>query len=82
MIESEVIVKYAEEIKFLKENCDVVPDFPKKGISFYDTMSLFRNPVAFTKIIDMFADYISQTGAEALVGLEARGIFIQLFIYF
>lgn len=35
--------------------------------------SLLRDPVALVKVIDLFSDYIATTGAEAIVGLEARG---------
>jgi adenine phosphoribosyltransferase len=40
-------------------------------------MSLFRNPVTFTKIIDMFSDYIATIGGvDVIVGLESRGFIL------
>ena len=32
-----------------------------------------RDPAALVKVVDIFSDYIATTGAEAIVGLEARG---------
>lgn len=39
-------------------------------------MSLFRKPEAFKRLIDIFTRHIANLGAEAIVGLEARGFIL------
>ena len=50
------------DIKYLEENLLKYPDFPKPGIVFRDTFSLFKNPVAFKKVVDIFSDHIATLG--------------------
>lgn len=49
-------------VKYLEENLLKYPDFPKPGIVFRDTFSLFRNPDTFKKVIDLFSDHIATLG--------------------
>jgi adenine phosphoribosyltransferase len=65
-----------EEIKYLVSNLAVIPDFPKPGIIFRDTLSLFSNPQTFQRVIDLFASHIKSLNVEAIVGLEARGFIL------
>jgi adenine phosphoribosyltransferase len=50
-----------------------VPNYPKKGIMFYDITSLLANPVAFNHIIDRMVEIYKDKGIEAVAGVEARG---------
>jgi adenine phosphoribosyltransferase len=50
-----------------------VPDFPKKGILFYDITTLLKNPAAFKESIDRLVKRYQNTGAEVVVGIESRG---------
>ena len=65
-----------EDIQFLISNLAVVQDFPKPGIIFRDTLSLFNNSVTFQKVIDLFANHIQSLNVDAIVGLEARGFIL------
>jgi len=50
-----------------------VPDFPKKGILFYDITTLLKNPVAFKESIDRLVNRYQNTGVEVVIGIESRG---------
>jgi adenine phosphoribosyltransferase len=50
-----------------------VPDFPKKGILFYDITTLLKNPAAFKESIDRLVNRYQNTGVEVVAGIESRG---------
>jgi adenine phosphoribosyltransferase len=50
-----------------------VPDFPQKGILFYDITTLLKNPVALRACIDQLSDHYQGSGIEVVVGMESRG---------
>lgn len=54
-----------------------VPDFPKKGILFYDITSIFTNPAAFKFCLDSFEKKyrpLAEAGKiTAVAGAESRG---------
>jgi adenine phosphoribosyltransferase len=50
-----------------------VPDFPKKGILFYDITSVLASPVAFKYCIDKMAEIYKDKNIEAVAAIEARG---------
>ncbi len=52
-----------------------VPDFPKKGILFYDITPLIAAPEVYKAAVDALADEVLKTGATAVVSPEARGFF-------
>src|SRR5450755_4564165 len=62
------------------ENCDElkklireVPDFPKKGILFYDITTLLKDKLGFARLIDaLSANYIGKE-IDLVLGMEARG---------
>jgi adenine phosphoribosyltransferase len=57
----------------LKKLIREVPDFPKKGILFYDITTLLRDKAGFATLIDLFAErYIGQH-IDLILGMEARG---------
>ncbi|MHB1927104.1 MAG: adenine phosphoribosyltransferase [Leptospirillum sp.] len=53
-----------------------VPDFPKKGILFYDLMPLFGEPTAFHALIDAMIEPYRDQGIRKVVGIEARGFIL------
>ena len=57
----------------LKKYIANVPNFPKKGIIFRDITPLLLNGEAFNYVIEKFAEFAKQTGANIIVGPEARG---------
>jgi adenine phosphoribosyltransferase len=50
-----------------------VPDFPKKGILFYDITSILINPTAFNHCIDCMIDIYRDKKIDAVAAIEARG---------
>ena len=51
----------------------VIPDFPKKGISFKDVTSLIENGETYAYVIDLLAQKAKELNAEYIVSPEARG---------
>lgn len=58
--------------KFIRQ----VPDFPRKGITFYDVTTLFENPVGFNLALSALEELIKPKNANRLVGVEARGFVV------
>ena len=50
-----------------------VPDFPKKGILFYDITSVLTAPEAFRFCIESMVDIYSEKNIDAVAAIEARG---------
>jgi adenine phosphoribosyltransferase len=60
----------------LKQHIRSVPDFPKKGILFYDITTLLREPEGFAVSIErLAAPYVGQ-GIDLVVGIESRGFIL------
>ena len=52
---------------------DVVPNFPKEGINFYDIQSLLGKPDIWHNVIDDLVARVIESEAEIVVGIESRG---------
>lgn len=50
-----------------------IPDFPKKGILFYDITPLLSNPNALQFSIQQMQTQIANDPPECIVGIESRG---------
>ncbi|HUE53556.1 MAG TPA: adenine phosphoribosyltransferase [Terriglobales bacterium] len=57
----------------LKKLMREVPDFPKKGILFYDITTLLRDKLGFATLIDALSEYYLQKEIDLVLGIEARG---------
>ncbi len=57
----------------LKKLIREVPDFPKKGILFYDITTLLKDKVGFATLIDALAEYYLTKEVDLVLGMEARG---------
>jgi len=57
----------------LKQMIREVPDFPKKGILFYDITTLLKEKTGFKKVIDALTDQIRPHKPDVVLGIEARG---------
>ena len=58
----------------LKSLIRTVPDFPKKGILFYDITTLLKDKGGFATLIDaLAAHYIGVREVDLVLGIEARG---------
>jgi len=59
-----------------------VPDFPKKGILYYDITSILAAPEAFKYCIDKMAEIYKEQKIDAIAAIEARGfLFAAAFAY-
>lgn len=50
-----------------------VPDFPKKGILYYDITSILAAPKAFSYCIEAMVDLYREKSIDAVAAIEARG---------
>lgn len=50
-----------------------VPDFPKKGILFYDITSVLGSPRAFGYCLDSMVKLYQGAGIDAVAAIESRG---------
>jgi len=57
----------------LKNMIREVPDFPKKGILFYDITTLLKDKAGFRRVIDTMTEQIRPLQPDAVLGIEARG---------
>ena len=61
-------------IEELIANIRTVPDYPMKGILFYDVTTLFKNPEALRTIVEMTYELYKDKGITKVVGVESRGL--------
>lgn len=60
----------------LIRNIRTVPDFPTKGILFYDVTTLFKNPESLAEISDRLYELYKDKGITKVVGIESRGFIL------
>lgn len=58
---------------FVKANLRAIPDFPVKGINFWDVDHLFNNPQALSQLSDSLYGQYKDKGITKVVALESRG---------
>lgn len=63
-------------IESLKSKLRTIPDFPKKGILFWDVTTIFQDPEALAELCDTIYDMYKDKGITKVVGLEARGFML------
>lgn len=63
-------------IEKLKASLRTVPDFPIKGILFWDVTTLFKDPDCLREVVDILYDYYKDKGITKVVGMETRGLVI------
>jgi adenine phosphoribosyltransferase len=68
-----VSVKVNATCEHLKQLIREVPDFPKKGILFYDITTLLKDKVAFATLIDALSEHYLGKDIDLVLGMEARG---------
>jgi adenine phosphoribosyltransferase len=59
-----------EHIKLLIRG---VPDFPKKGILFYDITTLLKDAKAFSEVLELMASRYRDQQIDIVLGVESRG---------
>lgn len=65
-----------DPMELLKSKIRHVPDFPKKGILFYDITTLLRDREGFRTAIDAMASPFSDKKIDMVVGIESRGFIL------
>ncbi len=64
------------KISELKKTIREIPDYPKKGILFYDITPLLQNPKAFQKVVDTIANRYIDKKFDSIVCIDSRGFII------
>ncbi len=57
----------------LLKHIDVVANFPKEGINFYDIQSLLKKPDIWQRVIDDLSTQVLNYKADIILGIESRG---------
>jgi adenine phosphoribosyltransferase len=61
------------EAEHLKKLIREIPDFPKKGILFYDITTLLKDKAGFATLIDKLSEHYIAQKIDLVLGMEARG---------
>ena len=57
----------------LKKLIREIPDFPKKGILFYDITTLLKDKLGLATLIDALSEHYLRHEVDLVLGMEARG---------
>jgi adenine phosphoribosyltransferase len=57
----------------LKQLIREIPDFPKKGILFYDITTLLKDKTGFATLVDRLSEHYLGQQIDLVLGMEARG---------
>ncbi len=60
----------------LVESIRTIPDYPKKGILFYDVTTLFKDPEALRLAADILYEMYKDKGITKVAGIESRGFIL------
>ncbi|HKV82859.1 MAG TPA: adenine phosphoribosyltransferase [Candidatus Sulfotelmatobacter sp.] len=61
------------EVDQLKSLIREVPDFPRKGILFYDITTLLKDKTGLAMLIDKLSEHYIAQDVDLVLGMEARG---------
>jgi adenine phosphoribosyltransferase len=64
------------DLELIKNTIRTIPDFPKPGIMFRDITTLFQNPQAMKKTIEILHKRYKDKKIDYVAGIEARGFII------
>lgn len=65
-----------KDLEILDSSIRRVPDFPKKGILFYDVTGIFINPEAFKICIDRMVSLYRNKKIDGIAAVEACGFLL------
>jgi len=60
----------------VKKKLRTVPDYPVKGILFWDVTTIFKDPDALKTVIDSIYEIYKDKGITKVVGIESRGFVV------
>ena len=63
----------AKHIEDLKRAIREIPDWPKKGILFYDVTTLLKQGQYFEQTVNALLEPYKESRIELVLGIEARG---------
>ena len=63
-------------VESLKAHIRTVPDFPVKGILFWDVTTLFKDAACLKEVVDTLYEMYKDKGITKVVGMETRGLVI------
>ena len=63
-------------VQDLVKKLRVVPDYPVKGIMFWDVTTLFKDPDALREVVDATYEIYKDKGITKVVGIESRGFVV------
>ncbi len=66
----------AETLDFLRKQVRGIPDFPKKGILYWDITTLLKNNEALRLTADFLYERFKDQGFTKVVGIESRGFIL------
>ena len=64
------------DLDYIKSKIRTIPDFPKPGIMFRDITTLFQDPQAMKKTIEILHNRYKDKKIDYVAGIEARGFII------
>lgn len=60
-------------MELVKANIRAIPDFPKPGILFRDTIHIMQNPAALKRTTELLAERYRDQKVDVIAGIESRG---------
>lgn len=60
-------------VDLVRSKFRTIPDFPKKGIVFFDITTVIKDKDAFKASLDFFEEHYKNKKIDYIAGLEARG---------
>ncbi len=60
--------------KLITDSIRGIPDFPHKGILFWDVTTLMLNPTAFKLVVDLLAERYKAMKVDVVAGGAAAGV--------
>ena len=71
---SSYVVSRLMSVESLKAHIRTVPDFPVKGILFWDVTTLFKDAACLKEVVDILYEMYKDKGITKVVGMETRGL--------
>ncbi len=68
-----IMITNAQQLQFIKDSIETIPNYPKPGVLFRDITTLLDNPLAYQATIDLLVERYRGKGITKIVGTEARG---------
>ncbi len=68
-----IMTANAQQLQFIKDSIETIPDYPKPGVLFRDITTLLDNPLAYQATINLLVERYQDKGITKIVGTEARG---------